>query len=1207
MTETQREKADRLMADYEALNKMTRGQPVPEVDLAEEATTFGGNLLSSFLGLPGDLLSLAGLENRFTSEALSEKLGGDVEHESWLLTQIFAPGPGEFAGLASLAGGGAITLKKLDKVAQANAVKRWDDLEEERLGIAKQLNEGGYGAPEMRDQREALFEHHNNVIAQQKALEGNISFTRSQTSQGVRQSLATEQAEAADMDLPLYGTGRPNPATFAPDRSLNITHEGYNPVPAGRTAAIDAGPSKFGPETGLPGPNAILRDAQARMADDVIDQLESGGNLARAMDVSKTGRGAEEIPGAADLVDERLADWRRPLIHPRSTAQDASAGAGTNIKIKTDAEGRPILDENGQYQVESTVKVGSQEDLKPVKYGRQGRVVGKARPLVVKTRKKDPARLASPYDTEGVRVATDKDLADLKLDPEDFGRAVVDTAPKGEAPTWPARFEEPEGPKGGGPTRATHNRWGRRLSDEELAQVEKARAGQGPRTPEKAAAAELLRYTGKHVSARNALNRWAHSRIGGSMEDAYSRWENEAFTVAVDAANKARRSAWAKLPPNGKKAIATRMLAEGRMEDMQYYFGDRVFGAVKEVLGKGRKWAPKKKRGINEAREAPPDWYMDAEDATHEIWEELMRKLAKEGPAGLQRLWSPDFDADLGTVLYKHFQNRAKNWTRDMRAESKMFMDPSLRMRRRTGVPTASDIRDQLIRGLEKNFAVEAGFDPEAIDLIERVRNARAAGFSKEYIAKNIGDPYLDYPAAIKNMAKNDQSLPSIERIENAAARESQYVGRGLSSMHPLGLTDETALEMFQHMATGAKQFEDMPFGSLEEYGKIRAKDARGLRGRLAGNTIAEKFEAGSFKGPKGPRVHVETRSPFEKAIDNPNLHLNVDDIEEWASSAIATLSDADQTQYGEALMQVFNEYTRRAFARRLIKVKGGRTRDINGKKIKRKEYVDEYISELEDPGSPTGLAEGYDKNIETHIKGQERKKSITEGVVTDVAQQLGWNDSQRRQLARKWDKVSKIMEGQYGEWRKTKRATEDKMVERMLSDAAERFRPLGVGSGNYGDAAKRIQGGARSFREKELLHAHITKLEQKLHMADNPEARLALRAELAKTRRNLATLEARPGQARVSRSAPTYGSYGGSTSLPDYSQAEAQQRLRSSSGARSYTSDRIGDPEKLKAEVSIPEDSLFVPAEGEYVRIPKGWRYDSLTGQWVRRREAAQ
>jgi hypothetical protein len=101
LTPTQQVRAEATVAAYEEMN----GETDPRLsrhDVLEGAEVAGRNLVASILGLPGDIWSLVtGEQNRYTSEALTEVTGGDVEHESFLLSQIIAPGPGELKAAAT--------------------------------------------------------------------------------------------------------------------------------------------------------------------------------------------------------------------------------------------------------------------------------------------------------------------------------------------------------------------------------------------------------------------------------------------------------------------------------------------------------------------------------------------------------------------------------------------------------------------------------------------------------------------------------------------------------------------------------------------------------------------------------------------------------------------------------------------------------------------------------------------------------------------------------------------------------------------------------------------------------------------------------------------------------------------------------------------------------------------------------------------------
>ncbi len=113
-------------------------------DMVHSADITGKNLMALTAGFIGDLGEFVpgaehSLASKFpTSEEIAKKIGGDIEHLSWLPAAFIAPGPGELVGTTKAIFGGLIGWATRHGDDFAIASKKYEDF----LRLEKKLNSG---------------------------------------------------------------------------------------------------------------------------------------------------------------------------------------------------------------------------------------------------------------------------------------------------------------------------------------------------------------------------------------------------------------------------------------------------------------------------------------------------------------------------------------------------------------------------------------------------------------------------------------------------------------------------------------------------------------------------------------------------------------------------------------------------------------------------------------------------------------------------------------------------------------------------------------------------------------------------------------------------------------------------------------------------------------------------------------------------------
>ncbi|MHC4700770.1 MAG: hypothetical protein ACYTFQ_09355 [Planctomycetota bacterium] len=1135
--------AELLVGDYERES----GGGYTTADLKEDTDTVARNITASVLGLPGDLLSLVGLKNEMTSEALAEKLGGDVEHDSWLAAQLFSPGPGELAGLAGVAGVG-ITGAKIERASRANKLRRWNELEDKRKRLAGTINTPDtgsgmhkFGGPN--DPRRAnLFRNYDEIVAEQKSLERDISQHR-------QTAVAHGVGRALDPQLDHRNTLTESVGDLRARESY-ITHP-VQPTtrleptpPVGRQRASEAGPSLMGPERGAMGPNEQIAQEMTRpgaytpsrpMTEEELVGLEATGRRVDPVPPEKVLQNTAEY---RELLDEKLADYTFPLLSPYSTAAYPSSFKQLKWKKgKAVEEVKRTRPRAGRYATELPKErdVFGEIDYKDV--------IGTQIVRPVKPVEWSPRFETAEYRPSKDFVGPTEDRVGRRLTPEERQQVAA------------AREKTPLSPQ-----EQLQNKFNRLFNatyDADRALERRYVSAKGPMEAKFKADIKAERETIKHRLKTGEITQAQAKRLRKDLNDRANKgYEGTLDDVIVDALQreqKVNNAYWATRTFDQKKVDAAQWIEEGNIGEMHKYFGKELFAAVRNKYAYGRYWKPKLKRKASEARELPPDWYMNAEDTTKWIWKELIDDMVNNGGKILRDLWKPSDPRDLRSAMYQHFERRASELKKMDKAERLMYMAPD--MRNASKLPYATTSADVRKAAVDEYIWDElAPYEPELRARIEASPELaadfnRAANADKgdEWIRERLMELHPDV-AGLQREA--NMAAPSIERIEKAIEHDD--------IPGALGLRGSASTGLFNQLKSGPKAFEDMPLGSVEEFGGRHP----GMRQRLFDNALADATEAPAATS-KPPAAIADTGAAADRGIrkeptpppglhdmlDSPVRALNLDDIDVMAGNAIERLRlDGRPDELLEAVERTYKELRARTWKRSLSET----ARKGPGKGH---EYFDEYRLEA-GKGDPVPTVYGTDTDV----------PSIAHSVRTDVARDMGLTAAQKKALDREWDKFGKLMEEQKTLIDEAGLEIEDRIFQRALDGQRKAAGPqtkAQVRSGLYDGVRAQIQDGARSAREKTLVKSKLREIEERYEAATTAQERDEALREYRKWDRHLRTVESRVGQSRVSRPTSDKG---------DYSTYERQKNLRGTRGGTPSTGSKKTDADWIMDDAARDE-----------------------------------
>ncbi|MHC4648019.1 MAG: hypothetical protein ACYTBJ_21375 [Planctomycetota bacterium] len=332
LTETQQERAEDMIREYEELN----GEIDPRLnreDLAEQADTASRNLAASVLGLPGDVWALVtGEENPITSEALAEQFGGDVAAESFLLSQVIAPGPGELKAAATIIPILGVRLKR----AQQGLKAARDGVQAVRnkinqVGPTPALEEELTGARQVHEQARSDFQ---KVNAQAYAAD---AAEKTAIAQGVQTALR-EPVTPAGRAMDASPVAGPAPAT---NYQLSREAGTYSPGPARQVS-----PDGYVPQERLPdstvnfegrSPEGVPHYGKGSMPDAPKTAGDVNATAATRLDVPNT------LGGVTPMYYTRILVGQRPLLAtPTGMTPEIN---GASIQDLMDTPTRSMLQE----------------------------------------------------------------------------------------------------------------------------------------------------------------------------------------------------------------------------------------------------------------------------------------------------------------------------------------------------------------------------------------------------------------------------------------------------------------------------------------------------------------------------------------------------------------------------------------------------------------------------------------------------------------------------------------------------------------------------------------------------------------------------------------------------------------------------------------------------------------------------------------------